>query len=232
MRSCGDRLCSLIIRKRRINSSGDDFPWYDINNVMIKVIAFDIGGVLLDSERAFDTIYAEFARAIGAPPEAIVAMHDRYLERMLYGKLSARGFFALVKKKYKVKGNLKKIWITKAMKHITLNKQLLKVVDKLRAQYRVVILSNVSELRSFADKEFGLYDHFDKTFLSYKLKMKKPSKRFFRYGLKALRIHPDEMLFIDNQENNLAIARELGIKSIQFNNNTQLLAELTRLGLV
>jgi putative hydrolase of the HAD superfamily len=199
---------------------------------MIKVIAFDIGGVLLDSERAFDTIYAEFARAIGAPSEAIVKMHDRYLDRMLYGTLSANGFFALIKKKYKVKGDLKKIWVKKAMGNLTLNKALLKVVDRLRTQYRVVIFSNVSELRSVADKKFDLYDHFDKTFLSFKLRMQKPSKRFFHYALKELRVHPGEILFIDNQENNLAVARELGIKSIQFNNNTQLLTELARMGLV
>ena len=69
---------------------------------MIKTILFDIGGVLTNTERSFDAIYDEFARAIGAPPEAIVRLHNEYLDRMLYGKISASGFFAIIKKKYKL----------------------------------------------------------------------------------------------------------------------------------
>ena len=105
---------------------------------MIKVIMFDIGGVLIDSERSFDGIYEEFATAIGAPPEKIVTLHNDYLDRMLYGKVSATQFFALIKKKFKTKGDLKKAWLTVAMKRITLNKELLRRVDKLREHYPVV----------------------------------------------------------------------------------------------
>jgi len=199
---------------------------------MIRVIVFDIGGVLINSERSFDGIYEEFANAIGAPPEKIVAMHNRYLDRMLYGKISASGFFVLIKKKFGVKGDLKSLWIKLAMRHITLNKDLLEVVDKLRTQYQVALLSNVSELRSLIDEEFDLYVHFDHLFLSYKLKMQKPTKRIFLYALKKMKVQADEVIFVDDKEINLSAARALGIKSIQFNNNTQLITELTRLGLL
>ncbi|MFZ1071799.1 MAG: HAD family hydrolase, partial [Verrucomicrobiia bacterium] len=140
---------------------------------MIKVILFDIGGVLIDSERSFDGIYEEFAKAIGAPPEKIVKLHNQYLDRMLYGKVSAAQFFALIKKKFHTKGNLKKIWVSIEIKNIKLNKDLLRTVDKLRKQYPVALLSNVSQTRSLVDEHFDLYSHFDHTFLSYKLGMQK-----------------------------------------------------------
>ena len=193
---------------------------------------FDIGGVLIDSEQSFDAIYEEFAIAIGAPPEKIVKLHNDYLDRMLYGKISAAQFFALIKKKFHMKGDLKKIWLAIAMKHITLNDDLLKTVDKLREHYPTALLSNVSQIRSFVDEEFDLYAHFDHRFLSYKLKMQKPSKQFFNYALKKLKVKPKEALFIDDKEANLRIARELGIKCIQFNNNAQLMTELTPFGLL
>ena len=62
--------------------------------------------------------------------------------------------------------------------------------------------------------------------------MQKPSKRIFQYTLKKMKAQPNEVLFIDDKEANLRTARQLGIKSIQFNNNAQLVTELKRLGLL
>lgn len=199
---------------------------------MIKTIIFDIGGVLIDSERSFDGIYEEFAAAIGAPPEKMVKLHNQYLDRMLYGKVTAAQFFAVIKKKFHAKGDLKKIWIGVAMKRITLNKELLRTIDALRAHYPIALLSNVSQIRSFVDERFDLYSHFDHKFVSYKLKMQKPSKRIFAYALRKLKVKPEEALFIDDKEANLRPARELGIKCIQFNNNAQLKTELAPFGLL
>jgi len=199
---------------------------------MIKVIIFDIGGVLMSSERSFDGIYEEFATVIGAPPEKIVKLHNDYLDRMLYGKFSAAQFFALIKKQFHITGDLKKIWMNVAMKHITLNAELLEMVDLLRVHQKTAILSNVSQIRGFVDERFDLYAHFDRSFLSYKLKMQKPSKKIFNYVLKAMKVKPQETLFVDDKEANLRVARELGIKCIQFNNNAQLRTELTPFGLL
>jgi epoxide hydrolase-like predicted phosphatase len=199
---------------------------------MIKAIIFDIGGVLLDSERSFDAIYEEFAREIGAPPEAVIKLHNDYLDRMLYGKVSAAQFFAIIKKEFHVKGDLKKAWLDVATKRITANKKLIKTVDKLREHYTMALLSNVSQIRSFEDERHDLYSHFDHTFLSYKLKMQKSSKAIYKYALKKLKVKPEEALFIDDKEANLKVARELGIRCIQFNNNAQLATEIAQYGLV
>lgn len=200
--------------------------------ITIRGVIFDIGGVLIDPERSFDGIYEDFARALGASPEKMVALHGRYLNRMLSGKMSAKRFFSTVKKEFYLKGDIEKVWLKIALGRITLNTKLLKVTDKMRVRYQLALLSNVSEPRSLVDREFDLYRHFDHAFLSYKLHMLKPSKRMFQHVLKKMRLAPNEALFIDDKEANLNAARDLGIKSIQFNNNAQLLTELKRLGLV
>lgn len=200
--------------------------------ITIKGVIFDIGGVLIDPEKSFDVIFEDFARALGAEPKKMVALHARYLNRMLSGKMSAPQFFAVIKKEFYLRGNIERLWLKTATKHITLNERLLKVTDKMRAHYQLALLSNVSGPRSLVDREFDLYKHFDHAFLSYKLHMQKPSKRMFRYALKKMRLKPNEALFVDDKEANLNAARALGIKSVQFNNNAQLLTEFKRLGLV
>ncbi len=171
---------------------------------MIKAIIFDIGGVLMHTDRSFDAMYEEFGKAIGAPPAEIVKLHNDYLDRMLYGKVSAAQFFAVIKKKYHVKGDLKKKWLAVATKRFTLNKELLRTVDRLRKDHTVVLLSNVSQIRGFVDERLDIYSHFDRRFLSYKLKMQKPSKAIFNYTLKQLKVKPEEALLIDDKEANLA----------------------------
>ncbi len=60
------------------------------------------------------------------------------------------------------------------------------------------------------DERFDLYSHFDHKFVSYKLKMQKPSKRIFAYALRKLKVKPEEALFIDDKEANLRPARGIG----------------------
>jgi epoxide hydrolase-like predicted phosphatase len=151
---------------------------------------------------------------------------------MLVGKVSNAQFFSAFQKKFKIKGDIKKVWMRVALKDIKINKQLLKIIDGLRKEYAVAVLSNVTQTRGMLDEYFAIYSHFDNVFLSYKLKMVKPSKNIYQTVLKKLKVKPEEVLFIDDKESNLKTARELGIKSIQFNNNAQLVSEFKRIGLL
>ena len=58
----------------------------------IKFLIFDIGGVLIAPNDSFDRIYAEFARALDVPPEKMVALHNQYLDRMLFGVFPQANF--------------------------------------------------------------------------------------------------------------------------------------------
>jgi epoxide hydrolase-like predicted phosphatase len=199
---------------------------------MIKVIIFDIGGVVLYAEDSLNNVFEDWGVILGLPEGKSVEFHNKYLDRMLVGKITAKQYFSIFKKEFKIKGDVNKLWMKIAVKNIKLNKELLKLIDKLRSEYRVVALSNVTETRGTVDEYFDLYSHFDKVFLSYKLKMVKPSKSVYEYVLKKMKVKPDEILFIDDKEFNLKAARELGIKCIQFNNNAQLKTEFKRIGLL
>jgi epoxide hydrolase-like predicted phosphatase len=197
-----------------------------------KLIIFDIGGVLRAPEQSFELLLDDLANAVGTPPEKVREFYAHYLDRMLIGKISAAQFFLAMKKKFHLKKDPKKIWLEIALKKLQPNKKLLDIVDKLRSQYQVAIVSNTSEMKNMVDEQLDFFVHFDRLFFSYKLKMKKPSKRIFLYVLSKTKLKPNEVMFVDDREANLKVARELGIKSIQFNNNKQLITEFTRLGLL
>jgi epoxide hydrolase-like predicted phosphatase len=199
---------------------------------MIKVIIFDIGGVVLYAEDSLNNVFEQWGVMLGLAEGKSVEFHNKYLDRMLVGKISAKQYFATFKKEFKIKGDIEKLWMKIALKNIKLNKELLKIIDKLRKQYPIIVLSNVTETRSNVDTYFDLYSHFDKAFLSYKLKMVKPSKSIYQHVLKKMKVKPEEVLFIDDKEFNLRTARELGIRCIQFNNNAQLKTEFARIGLL
>lgn len=199
---------------------------------MIKLIIFDIGGVILYAEDSLNNVFEQWGVALGLPEGKSVEFHNKYLDRMLVGKITAKQYFSLFKKEFKINGDIEKLWMKVALKNIRLNKELLKIIDKLRKQYSIVVLSNVTESRSGVDNHFDIYSHFDKVFLSYKLKMTKPSKSIYQHVLKQMKVKPEEVLFIDDKESNLVIARQLGIKCIQFNNNAQLTTEFKRIGLL
>lgn len=199
---------------------------------MIKTIIFDIGGVLLYIEDSSNAIFRQLAKEFGIPEDKSMAFHAKYLDRMLVGKISTNAFFLLFKKEFHVKGNVKAAYEAAALKHSKPNGQLLKLIDKLSEHYPIVALSNGTAMRAIMDQHFDIYSHFNNVFLSYKLKMVKPSKRIYQEVLKKMKLKPEEVLFIDDKESNLKVARELGIKCIQFNNNAQLITEFSRIGLV
>lgn len=72
---------------------------------------------------------------------------------------------------------------------------------------------------------------FDDVILSGDVKMAKPDPEIFKLALSRLGAQPAETIFIDDSQNHIIGARQLGITSIQFSSNAQLKAELSTLGL-
>lgn len=92
------------------------------------------------------------------------------------------------------------------------------VVDyahSLRSKCKIAILSNLM----FSDKKRinDQYDlsKFDYVYLSFALEMKKPDKKIYEYVLNDLKTSPDKILFIDDETNNILMAKECGWNTCQ-----------------
>lgn len=101
------------------------------------------------------------------------------------------------------------------------------------AGYRTAALSNWSaETYPVAETQFGFLAWFDARVISGNYAMAKPDKAFYDVLLHELDQPADELIFIDDNENNVVAARAHGIDTIHFKNSDGLRTELEERGIL
>lgn len=92
--------------------------------------------------------------------------------------------------------------------------ELLKTLKK--RGYNLYLLSNAQAVFTTLElKTLGIYDMFDKIFISSDYQVKKPNLAFYKLALEQTKSLPSESMMIGNDYiNDIAPARELGLKTI------------------
>lgn len=188
---------------------------------MIKTIAFDLGGVIItiDQSQAIQRF-----KEIGAVE--VEKYLDPYTQTGIFGDLehgliSAEDFrkelgrlmgkeFTAEQCAYAWQGYAKEV-----------PQRNLDTVTRLRQRgYRVVLLSNTNSYMmewamspAFDGKGHALKDYFDHCYLSYQMKMMKPSEEIFREVLRQEQTFPHEVLFVDDGPRNVASASQIGFRT-------------------
>ena len=89
-------------------------------------------------------------------------------------------------------------------------------------RYRLMTINNESaELNQHRLEQFGLRDMFTTFFSSCWVGVLKPARRIYEVALAMSQAIPENSVFIDDREQNLAPARELGMKTIRFTDASQ-----------
>lgn len=115
---------------------------------------------------------------------------------------------------------------------IKANPQMLSLVESLKKKgYKVVLLSNVTKERAAHIRQLGIYNYFDRVFLSCDMEIRKPDKRIYKILFKDMNVRPEECLFIDNKEKNLLAAQDLGCDVICFTSYSDLVDSLHQRGI-
>lgn len=195
---------------------------------MIKAIIFDVHGVLNTAD--FIKINKTFSERFKLNPEKVQDYFDNHIKDMLIGKESAEQFMNILKQEFFCKGDLVNGWKETYKENMEFNSDLLGFVKKKKHQYKMAVITNVTETRDVGDQETAIYEDFVEVLLSYKLKLVKPQGEIYKLVLDKLGIKGEEAVFIDDQEKHFGGAEELGIHTILFKNNEQLFAKLQELG--
>ncbi len=94
------------------------------------------------------------------------------------------------------------------------------------------LLSNESrELMEYRIPQFGLTGLFDAFLVSSYIGLRKPSAEFFQCALDISQRKPGQCVFIDDREENIAGARNLGIHGILMETPQQVIGDLAKLGI-
>lgn len=200
---------------------------------MIKTILFDISGVVTETE--FGSVYAGFGERIGLTKEIVENYHKEHFHEMLTGRITLEDFWADMKK---LGGrdylSYQDIWLEEVTKSRKINNELLGIIDKLRKNYTVGVLSNLTPSRLIADEQINLYSHFDYTVLSCIEQSRKPFAEFYEIAVKRSGFAAEEIVLIDDAQINLETANKIGMQGIlyQYGDNQSLVTKLQGLGVV
>lgn len=80
----------------------------------------------------------------------------------------------------------------------------------------------------FADAGLPMEQVFRKQFLSYQMKMLKPSPEIYMAVIRSIGLPPGEMLFIDDSKSNTDAAAALGMNVLLYSPGTDLNAAVSR----
>ncbi len=178
---------------------------------MIKVVAFDLVGVLV-TERNIDLTEEEdrLERMFGSN----INDSDYLMEaRKIIDKDSIlmRTTEELIGKLYKVK-----------------DENLLKKVKEKYNYVKIIIATNhVSFVRNFIGEALGV-DYLDDVLISAEIHKVKPNPDFYNHILDKFSLKPEELLFLDDNADNIDVAEKLGINTIKVNKDTNLYNEIIK----
>lgn len=198
---------------------------------MIKAIIFDVGGVLL---RTFDQSPRQrWEERLGLNPgdaEMLVFNSER-------GRMAQRGEIAEEAHWQWVGSalNLSAAELVEFRRDFwagdRLDSQLVQTIRQLRPHYQTGIISNAFDgLRHILHTKYPIADAFDHIVVSAEEGMMKPDAGIFALSLTRLGRAAHEAVFIDDMPANVAGARAAGLFAIHFTPGTDLVTELTNLG--
>tara|TARA_Y100000310_G_scaffold124700_1_gene123452 strand:- start:66265 stop:66882 length:618 start_codon:yes stop_codon:yes gene_type:complete len=196
---------------------------------MIKVIGFDIGGVILNncwSNKARESICIQFNVTIDK--EKMGRHYFKLLDLLTVGKITEEQFFSnmITENNY----NISKVKSHLRQQNYLQFPEVMQLLPKLRSTYQIALMNNEGkEWNEYRIRKFKLRQYSHIILSSCDIKKMKPYKNYYQHCLKQLRIKPNELLFVDNSKNNIETAKELGIQTIHFKSPNQLKRELKKI---
>lgn len=205
----------------------------------IKSIIFDVGGVLALGKNSVFTkkgfrpsgVHEYVAKKLNISMDQYLDSIDTNYALAIEGKISEEHLLKIFSKNMRTNPLvLKKLYVKAYQKNFKQNKQLFKQAFKLQKQGFIVgILSDQWTLSKKALMPEKYYQNFKPVIVSCDVGLRKPNPKIFDLLIKTLKLKPEEIVFIDNQEWNIAPAKSIGIKTILFENNKQLFKQLNQI---
>ncbi|GLB51198.1 haloacid dehalogenase [Neptunitalea chrysea] len=182
---------------------------------MIKNIIFDFGDVFINLDKT--ATVAKLTEKFGAfelTPEMLKVNDDYEM-----GLMSSEAFVDFYKSVFKnaATDELLEAWNAILLDVPQPRFDFIKSLAE-KNEYRLFLLSNTNDIHiqyfinTISQEKFDLFKGcFEKFYLSYEIKLRKPNASIFEYVLKDSQLTPEETLFIDDTAEHIATAKSLGI---------------------
>ncbi|MBI5073465.1 HAD family phosphatase [Candidatus Woesearchaeota archaeon] len=193
---------------------------------MIKLIIFDIGGILVEN---YDIpMFDALAKACSKSKNIIEEECTELMQRSERGEITEYEFMEQFLKKMHCKEDPKLILEVrrKATKEMHGTREL---IEKIKKHYKVAFATNnAREEFEYNNKVMRFDKLFDWGIASWQAHARKTEPKMFEEILKHFKVKPEETIFIDDSAKNLVAPKALGMQTIQFVSLEQLKDELKK----
>lgn len=101
------------------------------------------------------------------------------------------------------------------------------LIKQLKGRYTLALLSNAPEgIVEELFEKYGLTEHFDKIFVSYKHRLVKPQRKFYELCVSSFEKKFEKVYMIDDNKTNLDGLEEIGITPLLFESAEDIEKEL------
>ncbi|MFW9773964.1 MAG: HAD family hydrolase [Candidatus Thorarchaeota archaeon] len=196
---------------------------------MIKNIIFDLGNVLLNFRpERFLKKYTEDEKRINKFVSIITGSET--WQKLDQGSISMESARVHFSSQYPEEAELIEIFFEHWMEILTPISKNVDLLEILKSNgYKIYVLSNfINEAYDFIRQRYSFLNLFDGIVISGKIKVIKPEIGIFLHLLQKYNLNPEECLFVDDIELFVSQASALGIKTIHYLPDTDLVSELRK----
>jgi len=193
---------------------------------MIKAILFDMGGVLVDLDKARCVKMFKERAGLMEIEEILDCYHQKgFFDELEGGRLTVDEFYSEALKVSRPGATAEDIRDCFCSLLVCVPQYKADLLNELRKNYDLYILSNNNPVTTgFAKGLFAAagapYEIFRELFISSEMKLQKPSEEMFLEVIRRVGRKPEEMLFIDDSPRNVDAAKALGIRAVYYNPET------------
>lgn len=198
---------------------------------MIKAIIFDLGGVVTIEYK--ELFYDSLANALGVSDRQMKDILAKWHSELTRGEKTIKEMYTSVirqlGKDITADDMLEKHMEIMKKTILGWNNKVVEYVKELREKYLVACLTNSEIEPTEYNRNRGLFDLFEKAFISTEMGMEKPDENIYLAALKDINCKPEETVFIDNIPEFVEAAEKVGMKGIIFKDSNQLKKDLAKL---
>ena len=199
---------------------------------LIEVVLLDVGGVIVPPADPLQLTQA--AAQLGLSPSELVALlyEGEPWYALSTGRLDEAAYWQAIGAQVSwpvadLRRLLYPVWECDAV-----DGDVVALVQALRGRVRLAILSNATLHLEDHLNRLGVAQYFNPIINSARVGLRKPDPRIFSLALDLLGVAPDAVLFADDKQRNVTVAREMGMTTVLFDRAATLAAALSTVGLL
>jgi putative hydrolase of the HAD superfamily len=190
--------------------------------MIFKAVIFDFGNVIINIE--FQRIYEAFGKLSSKPVASVKKSIEESQIFYAYetGQLSDEAFRELICQTLGFVASQHAIDTAWNSLLLDIPSDRINLIHKIREKFPVYLLSNTNPIHIRASNEYLSKAHgienldvlFDKLYFSYEMGLWKPNPAIYQEVLSIKKLKPKEVVFFDDNPENIESARAIGMQAI------------------